>query len=372
MEINLNDLVKMSRGFGQNPEYIIAGGGNSSFKTKEKVWVKASGSSMADIDEDGFVCLDREKMQVLSEKVYSKDSTLREQEVKQDLQNAILFPEGKRPSVEASMHEVIQYAFVMHTHPTLVNGVLCAQNSCSVIEELFGDNVVYVPYMDPGYVLFKAVVKALQEFKTRKGKEAQIIFLENHGVFVGADTKDEIDRIYADIESKLNAKIKACPSDKMSSENKNLLNSAELLAKGFNNESVFTVIDNSELVQSFIKDEEAFSVVSIPFTPDNIVYCKSKYLFVSDLDTIDTQIEAFKTANGYNPKVIAVEGKGLVCVEESVKSATIVMDVFKDMMKVCFLSESFGGPRPMTAEQIEFIDNWEVENYRRQVSKQSN
>ena len=84
------------------------------------------------------------------------------------------------------------------------------------------------------------------------------------------------------------------------------------------------------------------------------------------------QIEAFKTANGYNPKVIAVRGKGLVCVEESVKSATIVMDVFKDMMKVCYLSASFGGPRPMTTEQIEFIDNWEVENYRRQVSKQGN
>jgi hypothetical protein len=42
--------------------------------------------------------------------------------------------------------------------------------------------------------------------------------------------------------------------------------------------------------------------------------------------------------------------------------------VFEDAMKVAYLSHSFGGPHPMTQEQIDFIDNWEVENYRRSVS----
>jgi NAD(P)-dependent dehydrogenase (short-subunit alcohol dehydrogenase family) len=37
-------------------------------------------------------------------------------------------------------------------------------------------------------------------------------------------------------------------------------------------------------------------------------------------------------------------------------------------MKVAWLSRSFGGPHPMTREQIDFIDNWEVENYRRSVA----
>jgi rhamnose utilization protein RhaD (predicted bifunctional aldolase and dehydrogenase) len=101
------------------------------------------------------------------------------------------------------------------------------------------------------------------------------------------------------------------------------------------------------------------------------VYCKSKYLFLSQQEQAEAEIKAFEQSFGYMPKVIAVEEKGLVCVEESVKSATIVLDVFKDMMKVSALSESFGGPRPMTSEQIDFIDNWEVENYRRQVSKQT-
>jgi len=42
--------------------------------------------------------------------------------------------------------------------------------------------------------------------------------------------------------------------------------------------------------------------------------------------------------------------------------------VFEDAMKIAYYSESFGGPHPMTQAQIDFIDNWEVENYRRSVA----
>ncbi|MCW3785295.1 class II aldolase/adducin family protein [Plebeiibacterium sediminum] len=369
MENNLNQLVKLSQRYGQNPEYIIAGGGNSSFKNDEKMWVKASGTSMGNIEEDGFVCLDREKMQIISGKKYSENVSAREQEVKEDLHNAILFPEGKRPSVEASMHEIIRYAFIMHTHPTLVNGVLCANNSKEVINDLFGDEVVYVPYTDPGYILFKEVDLALQKYRTEKGKEPQIIFLENHGVFVGAETTDEINQIYTEIENKLNQKIKQYPQSTQEQKEiipadiKKSIESCDELQR------MATVFDSSDLTKTFIANEQSFEKVNVPFTPDNIVYCKSKYLFVIEHSNLSDQVAAFKINNGYNPKVIVFKGVGIVAVEESLKSAQIVMDVFKDMMKVSYLSESFGGPRPMTARQIDFIDNWEVENYRRQMSK---
>ncbi|WP_430932629.1 class II aldolase/adducin family protein [Saccharicrinis sp. 156] len=371
MDKNIDRLIKISQTFGKNPDYIIAGGGNSSYKDEDRMWVKASGTSMADIDENGFVCLDRNKMQVLSEKTYSDDATAREQEVKQDLQNAILFPEGKRPSVEASMHEVIQYAFIMHTHPTLVNGVLCAKKSKEMIEDLFGDDVVYVPYTDPGYVLFKEVVNALLKYKDKKAKEAQIIFLENHGVFVGADSCEEIEKIYTEIEEKLKSKASSCPPDSGKGDNEALLKLAGQIELNGEESKVYAAVDDSELTKSFVKDANSFASVSVPFTPDNIVYCKSKYLLVTDKDDVNARIASFKKECGYNPKVIALEGKGLVCIEENMKSAKIVLDVYKDMMKVSYLSESFGGPRPMTQQQIDFIDNWEVENYRRKISKES-
>jgi hypothetical protein len=46
-----------------------------------------------------------------------------------------------------------------------------------------------------------------------------------------------------------------------------------------------------------------------------------------------------------------------------------MLEVYTNILKISFLSENFGGPQSMTAEQIDFIDNWEVENYRRQMAK---
>jgi rhamnose utilization protein RhaD (predicted bifunctional aldolase and dehydrogenase) len=67
--------------------------------------------------------------------------------------------------------------------------------------------------------------------------------------------------------------------------------------------------------------------------------------------------------------VIAIKNRGIICVEESEKSVDTVYEVYLDMLKIAYLAENFGGAKPMTADQITFIDNWEVENYRRKIAK---
>lgn len=370
MEENINKLIRISQYFGQNHEYIIAGGGNSSYKDQNKIWVKASGISMATIDQEGFVCLDRAKMQVISEKTYSVDANEREKEVKEDMHKAVLYPEGKRPSVEASMHEKIKYPFVMHTHPTLVNGMLCAKASRRVVEELYGEEAIYIEYTDPGYILFKTVDAALTRYQKEKDKEAQIIFLENHGVFVGADSTEEIEGIYADMEKKLKKLMKLPSSDADGVSPEYLENLFSEIRQHLSNANLHAVFKANDFTLEFLKDQEHFYPVSKPFTPDNIVYCKSNYLFFSDGDSIADKLDDFIKGHGYLPKVIAVQEQGIIAMDENSKSAQIVMDIFKDMMKVSFLTRNFGGPRPMSPQQINFIDNWEVENYRRKVSKE--
>ena len=368
---NIKHLVALSQYYGANPDFVIAGGGNTSFKNETHMWVKASGTSMADIDEAGFVCLDRNKLNVISDRIYSKDSAKREAEVKEDLHSAIVSPQGLRPSVEASLHNIINYAFVVHTHPTIVNGVLCANKSEDVIKDMFGDEVIYVPYTDPGYVLFKEVSNSLKEFHQKHHKEAQIIFLENHGVFVGADSAEEIHKIYKQIVEKIAQLISLTEEAAVEKTAKTL---EELGVALCQNESGFGkayTTDSSALTKSLVNSMENFKSVAIPFTPDNIVYCKSKYLFIEAKDNVIYSLARFVCDNNYPPKVIACEGKGILVVEENEKSARIALDVFMDMMKVASLTKHFGGPRPMTKEQIAFIDNWEVENYRRQVSKLS-
>ena len=81
------------------------------------------------------------------------------------------------------------------------------------------------------------------------------------------------------------------------------------------------------------------------------------------------RIAEYISKYGYLPKVIGIEGKGVIAVEDNVKSIENVLEVFTNILRISFLSENFGGPKFMTKEQIEFIDNWEVENYRRVMAK---
>ena len=120
----IDELIAISRYYGNDSRFVIAGGGNTSYKNSEQLWVKASGSSLATIGEEGFARLDRSRLNRINDKHYSSDAALREEEVKSDLAEATLTKE-RRPSVETSMHNAIDYPFVVHLHPTLVNGLMC-------------------------------------------------------------------------------------------------------------------------------------------------------------------------------------------------------------------------------------------------------
>ena len=141
----LRSLIEISRYYGENSAYVIAGGGNTSYKNSDQIWIKASGIPLAGIDEGGFVCLDRKKLGLIETSEYSKDPVLREQEVKSHMTRAIISPENLRPSVETSLHNLIDFSYVVHTHPTLVNSVMCANHaiqlirtqSCSIQNALF-------------------------------------------------------------------------------------------------------------------------------------------------------------------------------------------------------------------------------------------
>lgn len=361
----LKDLVNISRHYGGNPEYVIAGGGNSSFKNESHIWIKASGISLETIDIDGFVCLSREKLKKIEDKEYSKDTVAREQEVKNDLSAAIV-DSSLRPSVETSLHNIIDYAYVVHTHPTKLNALLCSNSARSLTTRLFKEKILFIEYTDPGYILFKKVLGEINQYKAEHNVCPQLIFLENHGVFVAADSIEEIKRLYEKIMSKVeppsdtNYEITLLKNDTL----QQITDIPELKGKS-------VLLFTGELIRYFLKKEKYFAKISAPFTPDHIVYCKSKYLYLESLGDkklLSVAIGNFHTQNGYDPKVIAIGNYGLLVVGESEKSAQTVFEVYYDMMKISWLSNLYGGPKFMTPEQIEFIDNWEVENYRRKVA----
>src|SRR5512138_1226472 len=211
MNDQIAQLIEISHSFGNDKSYVIAGGGNSSYKNQDRIWIKASGTSMKDVTEDKFAVLDRHLLKVLYNKNYSTDNLKREAEVKADLMKACIEGSTARPSVETSLHELIGYSYVMHTHPLLVNAITCSNKAGETLGKIFGDTCLFVPYTDPGYVLFNCVKIMLENWRKSHGSDPKVIFLQNHGVFVSSDSCEEIIRIYKDLEITIRNHIKAFP-----------------------------------------------------------------------------------------------------------------------------------------------------------------
>lgn len=384
----IEDLIAISRKFGQDSRFVIAGGGNTSYKDENRLWVKASGHALATITEDGFAVLDRALLNEMGEKAYNADTAIREEQVKNDLAAACI-TKDRRPSVETSLHNCMGFAFVVHLHPTLVNGLMCSVNAEAACKEIFPE-ALYIEYTDPGYTLFKKVYDRIKAYKAEKGKEPQVIFLQNHGIFVGGDTTAEIEGIYSEVLGKLEAKVAALPEgDTAVSETVTDVVPAirQMLSRSGRGFKTLKVTKNA-LVDFFIDGcsvtstgsvtdcpgKSGFDKIAKPFTPDIIVYCKSSYIFIeaeSDeeiLKQAEEEIEAFVSGKGYTPKVLLIKGIGLIAVGDSSRNAQIITDVFTDAMKIAFYAQSFGGEHPMERAWIDFIDNWEVENYRRKVA----
>ena len=368
---DIQNLIEISRYYGNDPAYVIAGGGNTSFKDKKRIWIKASGIPLAGIGENGFVCLSREKLKEIESNIYSEDPVLREEEVKSDMNSAIISPENLRPSVETSLHNLIGYAYVVHTHPTLVNGLMCSMNVKAEVERRFGSDALYVEYTDPGFILFKKVQARILAYKEQFGKDPSIIFLQNHGVFVGADGLDEIRSTYESINQHIASGIDISLPGSGPEVFESL--TSKLIEKIYGSRGLLTRTLRSSLVDHFSESLDSFLKIALPFSPDIIVYCKSNYLYLGEnleAELVEAACEQFEKIHGYYPRLIIEEKGGLTAVEENERSLVNVFNVFFDQMKISYLSENFGGPHFMSPEQIQFIDNWEVEHYRRKVAKE--
>ncbi|MBO6052858.1 MAG: class II aldolase/adducin family protein, partial [Clostridia bacterium] len=135
---NLATLVEYSNRYGADAGFVLAGGGNTSMKTADTLYVKGSGTSLASIREEGFVKMDRAKLAAIWEKTYSGDQAAREAEVLADMMAAKLpGEEAKRPSVETLLHDLFPQTFILHVHPSRVNALTCSKEGADGVKRLF-------------------------------------------------------------------------------------------------------------------------------------------------------------------------------------------------------------------------------------------
>jgi len=373
----LQELIGISQFYGKQKDFVIAGGGNTSYKDENYLYIKASGHSLATIGEDGFAQLDRKVLQRISGKTYSEEVMERENQIKNDLLNARVYPEkGQRPSVETSLHNLLAFRFVVHTHNTKVNGLMCGIDAEKRTAELFGDEVVFVPYTDPGYVLYKEVEVRIDAYRSRVGAEPKIILLQNHGVFVAADTTAEIHELYDKIIAKLNAAIGqiasavSLPVDPVAVK----IVPAIRMMLSSNGLKTLKVINNS-YYERFFSSEAEYQKIALPFIPDGIVYCNSSFVYAEYLGDVDAllnelsgKIKTYAETQPKTPKIICIKGIGCILASNHAQGVATLEDVMMDTCLISLYSEKFGGQSPMNAEQVRFIDTWEVEQYRSAIA----
>ncbi|MBQ9939336.1 MAG: SDR family NAD(P)-dependent oxidoreductase [Oscillospiraceae bacterium] len=363
-------LVEMSNRYGSNSEYVLAGGGNTSYKNDGIMYVKGSGTSLATIKPEGFVAMYMDKLTAMLNKEYPAEDDAREAAALVDMMDARLPTEyAKRPSVEAILHALFPHTFVLHVHPTLVNGMTCGKDGEKIAAEIFGDGFVWIPVTKPGYILACVCKKAMDAYEAKNGKVANVIILQNHGIFFAADTVEEIDAIVDEYMSKLSAKAAAPDMSDVEFDADAVCAIIPQLRMCYSAEgkAAATFCTNAA-VKKYVASEESFSVFDRAYSPDHIVYCKARPMFLKTGADVKATFDAFVAANKFMPKIVAIEGQGFVAMGANRKESFTAKELFIDAIKVTEYSESFGGPNQLPQDFIDFIVGWEVESYRSKAS----
>ncbi len=349
----LKEISELSHKFG-TVDYVRGGGGNTSAKDDETLWVKPSGVSLAELTFETFVAMDRKKLARLYHVAAPPEPSVRESLVKDIMAAAVRPGSSGRASVEAPLHNTFDGRFVVHTHPAIVNGMTCAVNGAEVCRGLFPE-ALWIEYTDPGYTLCMKVRQEIEAYKSHHGREPSVVFLKNHGVFVAGNSPDEIRRSYADIFQTLKKEYQKAhistrldigdlPETDKIDKAKKLLRSA-----------------SCEQETTFITACGAFDPADGPISPDHIVYSKAFPLLA---EPTQEAMRDFVVRYGYTPGVIVWDG--VVCgLGTSQKIAALALELAQDGALIKQLAEAFGGIRYMTDEAIGFIEKWEVESYRK-------
>ena len=356
----LKALAEMSNKYGSNAAYVLAGGGNTSYKNDEYLYVKGSGTALATIKHDEFVQMERALLAEIRTKKYSDDEATREAEVLDDMMYARAKGMDRRPSVETVLHDLMEYSFVLHLHPAKVNGLTCSANGKAEAKRLFPD-AIWVDNSKPGYTLAMLCMKEIEAYKAENGKCPQLIILENHGIFFAADTTEEIDALVARVMGALDAEIKDEPDfSEVEFDAAKVTSVAPALRMLIGAPSTVHFFTNKAVLD--------FEPETIAFTPDHIVYCKAAPLVIADGDDLRAKFDSYVEKWGVKPKIVYYRGLGAFACADTMKNAKTAEAVFTDAVKISVYAKSFGGASAMPEWLQTFIINWEVESYRAKVN----
>ncbi|MEJ2393555.1 MAG: bifunctional aldolase/short-chain dehydrogenase [Candidatus Thiodiazotropha sp.] len=377
-EIDLR--VYTSRLLGSDPSLVLHGGGNTSVKLTENnlfgepeeiLYVKGSGWDLATIEAAGFTPVRMAHLLKLSQLDSLSDS-----EMVNQLKTQQTRASAPTASVEAILHAVLPYKYVDHTHADAIVTMTNTPDGEARIRQLFGDRLVVIPYVMPGFDLAKQVA---QQFPREAHAGTLGMVLMNHGLFTFGDSAQEsyerMIRLVDEAESHLQQHNAWTLTPETSETEIDTLALAEL-RRNISDVAGFPVIlasHRTEAELSFCQraDLEAISQRG-PATPDHVIRTKRLPMLGDEvLDYIAAYQHYFETYAIESrtpvemldpaPRVVLDPQLGLLAVGRNPHEAGIVADIYRHTLEIIQRAELLGGWQALPAKEIFEVEYWELE-----------
>ena len=374
--------VYTSRLLGRDPSLVLHGGGNTSVKmvednilgeTIEVLYVKGSGWDLETIDTQGFAPVKLQHLIALS-----KLENLSDPQMVNELKTHTLKSGAPTPSVEAILHAVLPFKYVDHTHADAIVTITNTEDGPTRIREIFGDTVVILPYVMPGFDLAR---ECAQRFASEVGPNTIGMVLLNHGIFSFGNTARESYERMIELVNR--------------AENYLERNNAWAIARAAQEQPVQTLrielatmrghlsevagvplllaTNSNDNALAFARYPKVGSISQQgPATPDHVIRTKRLPMLGRDVDSYVEAYKAYfveyspharepKTMLDPTPRVILDPAWGMSTVGRTAKDAAIIADIYHHTMDVILRAEALGGYRALSARELFDMEYWDLE-----------
>ena len=396
-----------ARLLGADTSLVLHGGGNTSVKgqartllgeTIDVLYIKGSGWDLATIEPAGHPAVRLAPLHALRAL-----ETLSDEEMVNELRLNLLDANAPTPSVETLLHAYLPARFIDHTHADAILALADQPDGERLCRDVFGANLVWVPYVMPGFQLAKRCAAAF-ETAVAEGKKPSVIILERHGIFTfGKTAKESYDRMIKAVTraelaihdrhrtvSMPSSSYDAARAATRAAEVLPLLRGALAKVCGDASESGSILeLRASESVRVFLARPDAYDLAQIGCaTPDHVIRTKPTALLARDLKlddpaqlsaTLEREIRAY--AGSYDiyfermciekqvtrtkldpwPRVVLLPGVGLCAVGKTRKEACIAADIYEHTIDIMMSAADIGTYAPVSRSDLFDLEYWSLE-----------
>ena len=349
----LDALIKMSKYAGQRFDLVQAGGGNTSVKFGDQMYIKASGYLLSELTRDtGHTIVHTDEVVAIldDDEVLGIANKQEKDAIASEKLRLTKVSDGPRPSIETYLHALL-YKYTLHVHSISVNMFTSHKNWLQKMEEL-DPRALCVRYETPGVELALELKKQMKGYKTKFGRLPHVIFLQNHGLIISSDS-------YGDIEA-FNEKIVVAAETKAGidfTRYRATTKIANCYNEAFHSNHIAYFSEDTTITK--LLNQINAEQLKKPFSPDGYVFCGYTILKMDEIQAsvfLKYQKKYFSM-----PKILHYKGR-IYIMAADLKKAKMIEDVFKNNL---LIANSLGTDLKFLKDnEISYLGNWEAEKYR--------